>query len=424
MLIYFIKTIVLSGIFYLLYSLFLKDQKSFRWNRFYLLLTSFASIVIPMISFSALQRTPVAQSLNTNTLYTGTLETITSYGNAIQHRELDYAKMMLMLLLAGTLWGLVRIAFGLYIVYKLKQNPSSEKAGETDVYFHTQIDTPFSFFRSIFIPETFRHKEVLPFMLKHEEAHIALHHSHDKFYFALLQAFCWFNPFVYLYHKQLELQHEFEADAYSVQQIETDHYVKNLLENITYNQTPTLLVHQFFHHPLKTRITMLYKKSKNVFMQKTLALCGSILLLSVTLFVQSQAQTKKKQNSTPDQVTIMNPDHPEQSMTVKLSKTADSLLDEKTVDAMPRFKGGEEAMNAYINQHKGHFPDDIKPKKPVQVQLVISSNGLVASVGADPFIDKAVQKEIAQLFKGMPAWKPGLKNGKPVPVLTYVNLTY
>jgi beta-lactamase regulating signal transducer with metallopeptidase domain len=85
-------------------------------------------------------------------------------------------------------------------------------------------------------------------------------YSYDKFYFSLLQAFFWFNPFVYRYHKAIELQHEFEADAYSVKQIETDQYVHNFLEAIAYSQAPTLLVHSFFHHSLKTRIIMLYKK--------------------------------------------------------------------------------------------------------------------------------------------------------------------
>jgi len=424
MLYYFLKTILLLGAFYMLYALLLKQQNSFRWNRMYLLITSLSAIFIPMLTLPALQTLPVAQTLDHNPLYNGTLDTLTVYSRSLQHHELDYAKVIFLLVLAGILWGLTRIAFGLYIVYKLKQNASSEKIGDTPVYFHSQIDTPFSFFSFIYLPESFRHKEVLPIILKHEEAHIALHHSHDKFYFSLLQAFFWFNPFVYLYHKELELQHEFEADAYSVKQIETDHYVKNLLETITYNQTPTLLVHQFFHHPLKNRITMLYKKSKRLIMQKTLIVCSTALLLTVTLLVQSHAQTHKKTDPVPDVVTIKNPDHPDQDLTVKLSKSPDSLLDKRTVDAMPQFKGGEDAMMAYINAHKGKFPDDIKPTKPLEVQLVISSTGFVASVGADPFLDKAVQKDIAKVFRGMPAWKAGLKNGKPVPVITYVDITY
>jgi hypothetical protein len=254
MLYYFFKTILLFASFYMLYALLLKQHTTYRWNRVYLLITSVAAIFIPMMNMA------FRQTLHINPLLKHTLDTLTIYVNALQQVELHYAKVIFLVVLAGILWGLTRIAVGLYILYKLKENASSEQIEDTTVYFHSQIDSPFSFFSFIYLPESFRHKEALPIVLKHEEAHIALHHSYDKFYFSLLQAFFWFNPFVYWYHKAIELQHEFEADAYSVQQIETDQYVHNFLEAIAYSQTPTPLVHSFFHHSLKTRIIMLYKK--------------------------------------------------------------------------------------------------------------------------------------------------------------------
>lgn len=78
------------------------------------------------------------------------------------------------------------------------------------------------------------------------------------------------NPFVYFYHKEIELVHEFEADAFTTEQIANEDYINNLLQVISYAQTPTLLVHPFFHHPIKTRIAMLYKNPKNSFVQKLL----------------------------------------------------------------------------------------------------------------------------------------------------------
>lgn len=277
MIYYFLKTILLLATFYMLYTLLLKQHTAYRWNRMYLLITSVAAICIPMIS------TSFGQTINNNPVLKHTIDTLTVYVNALQQHELHYAKVIFLVVLAGILWGLTRIAVGLYILYKLKENASSEQIGETTVYFHSQIDTPFSFFSFIYLPESFRHKEALPIVLKHEEAHIALHHSYDKFYFSLLQAFFWFNPFVYRYHKAIELQHQFEADAYSVQQIETDQYVHNFLEAIAYSQAPTLLVHSFFHHSLTTRMTMLCKKSNRLMMQKTLLVCGIVLVLSLTL---------------------------------------------------------------------------------------------------------------------------------------------
>jgi hypothetical protein len=346
------------------------------------------------------------------------------YSNALQHKEIDYSKIIFAVFLMGILWGLTRIAFGLYIIYKLKGLSITEKLDANTVYFNQEIESPFSFFSYIFIPLGLRANENLLTILKHEEAHIQLKHSYDKLFLSLMQSLYWFNPFMYLYHKEIELQHEFEADALSVKQIETDHYVQNLLNTIAQYQTPTLLVHQFFHHPLKTRITMLYKQSKNLFMQKTILIGCGTLLLSVTLLLQGRAQNQQKQDHNPKTVTMMNPNNPDQSMAVTLSKTPDSLHDAKTVDVLPQFQGGEEAMTNYINKTKGTFSDDEKPNKALEVQLLISSTGRVASVGADPFVDEIIQKDIARVFKNMPLWKPATKGGKAVPCLIYTKITY
>ena len=427
MLYYFLKTILLLGAFYMMYSLLLRKEKSFRWNRFYLLFTSFLSMIIPLISLKGLMETKLVTPITSGNLYNATLDSIINYSNALQSSEIDYIRYIFIGLLMGMLWGITRVLFGLYIISKLKRISTVEKISEATVHFNTHIETPFSFFSYIFIPETFRNKEVLPLILKHEEAHISLKHSFDKFYFSLLQAIFWFNPFVYLYHKEMELQHEFEADAYTVKQIDTDHYVKTLLETVTYNQqTPTALAHHFFHHPLKTRITMLYKKSNTLIIQKSLIIVSTLLLLSLTLLIQSHAQNKKTKNpeKLPESVTLMNQKNPGNPITVKLSKTPDSLLDKSTVDAMPQFRGGEEALNQYIAKQKGNFSQDEKPTESIQVQLVILSNGMVDKVAADPFLEEKFQKDVARIFKNMPAWKPGLKNGKPVPVITFVTFSY
>ncbi len=422
MLLYFLKTILLLGIFYMLYATLLRQQKSFRWNRIYLLCTSLSSVIIPLISFTGLQKSTSEQPFSSPTFYTETLDNLIVYGNVIQRKEIDYIQLILILLLMGMLWGIVRIAFGLYIITRLKRISSAEKISKNEVYFNSHIETPFSFFKNIFIPESFRNKEVLRTILTHEQAHVLLKHSYDKFYFSILQAFLWFNPFIYLYHKEMELQHEFEADALTVQQIETDNYVKNLVEAIAFNQTPTLLVHHFFHHPLKNRITMLYKKSKNMIMQKTLVVSSTVVLLLLTLFMQSNAQ--KKDTNARKTVSIMNPDHPEQTMALTLHKTPDSLLDKSRVDVMPQFPGGKAALQEYINKNKGTFSDDEKPKKALEIQLTISSVGTISTVGADPFLETKIQKDIARVFKNMPLWTPGFKNGKAVPVIMYTKVTY
>ncbi len=419
MLLYFLKTILLLGIFYILYAILLRQQKSFRWNRLYLLFTSFLAIVMPLISFSDLQKNTSVQTVGSTPLLSSTIEAITVYGNIIQHKEIDYVKLIFIGLLAGMLWGITRIAFGLYIILKMKQISSKEKIHDASVYFNSHIETPFTFFSLIFIPETFRNKEVLATILKHEQAHIALNHSLDKFYFSLLQAFCWFNPFIYLYHKEMELQHEFEADALTVQQIETDNYVKNLLEAIAYNQTPTLLVHQFFHHPLKNRITMLYKKSKNMFMQKSVVVLATFTLCSLILFFQSSAQKKTvhkfyKPELAPDTVYREKPSG-ELEMIIVKKDYPDSIIYE-TADVEAKFANGKMAMEDFIKDNLV-YPEVAKRDKVEGkeiVEFVVGKDGNVHSVhvvkSSHPFLREAA----SDVVKSFPRFSPALIDGKPV----------
>ena len=111
-------------------------------------------------------------------------------------------------------------------------------------------------------------------------------------------------------------------------------------------------------------------------------------------------------------------------MEVTLRRTPDSLHSHENVDKMPVYPGGETAMNDFIEAHKGHFTDDEKPTKELEIQLVIASNGHVSSVGADPFLNERIQKDIAHIFKSMPEWTPGMKDGKPVAVITYAKMRY
>ncbi len=50
-------------------------------------------------------------------------------------------------------------------------------------------------------------------VLAHELGHIRQGHTYDLFLFEALRAICWFNPIVYLMHRELRQTHEFLADA-------------------------------------------------------------------------------------------------------------------------------------------------------------------------------------------------------------------
>ena len=66
----------------------------------------------------------------------------------------------------------------------------------------------FSFFRYAFFPN----ENVDPDIMRHEMSHIAHHHSWDILFAEVMMILQWFNPFIYLYKKELQSLHEYQAD--------------------------------------------------------------------------------------------------------------------------------------------------------------------------------------------------------------------
>lgn len=424
MILYIIKTLILSSLFYGLYYVLLHQQKSFRWNRLYLIIASLLAVVMPLI------RVPIftKESNTFQPAYAYTLMTFNVYKNSLAAQEINYAKIITAILFIGLLWGLLRIVLGFIVLKRSKENATIETYKEVNVFFNHSIEMPFSFNGQIFIPGSLKENSILPTILEHELAHIKLKHSYDKLYFSFLQAMCWFNPFVYLFHKEIELLHEYEADAYVTKDIETDFYVETLLQTLTYNQTaPTILVHSFFTHPLKTRITMLYKKSTNAVIQKIITASVTIIVCVTFISFQTLAQEKSNQQHTPHKAQAVG--GPDLKITVerpaseggpfvanKLRPNFDAIYEK--ADVMPEFVGGDEALLNYLSQQI-KFPEGSPVTyMKVMVQFIVAKDGHVATptvrnmpMSSDPF-EMAAIKAVQQ----MPNWKPGYDKGKAVDV--------
>ncbi len=421
MILYFIKTILLLGVFYTLYSMLMKGKKSFRWNRFYLVMTAMLSVMLPFlngISFKIGQ-----QITQKNTPLAITLDTIEIYTNSVKTHEIDYSKIIFAVYMLGLLWGLLRIALGYFVIRRIKQGAVLEPYGDRSVFFHPQIESPFSFGRDIFIPDAYKDKPVLASILHHESVHVDRMHSRDKLLFAVLQSVCWYNPFVYLYHKEIELIHEFEADDISAAQMTKDDYVENILQAIRYHHTPTLLVHHFFHHPLKSRITMLYKQSTRAVLQKyLLAFCTSTICL-LTLYLQGQAQHKKGQpkysvdQRVTDTVEVEDPVSGKSELIIT-KHTPDTLYER--ADIMPEFTGGSDGLMQYLAKEirypSSAIQDNISGK--VVVSFTVNKEGRVKDVEIIkyPPNGESLAKEAKRVVEVMPRWKPATLDGKPVSV--------
>lgn len=422
MALYFFKTILLLGLFYSLYVWLLQREKSFAYNRYYLLLTPLLSILLPLLPTWKTSTALLPESSSTITI---ALQTITVYSKQVQAKELSAAGIVLGIYIAGVLWGLFRVTLGLLVIRRLKQGAQLQKVNGELIYFHESIESPFSFRQDVFVPMNLRQSPSMTAILEHENAHIRLHHSRDKIYFSVFQAFLWMNPFVYICHKEIELVHEFQADAASTGNIATDDYIENLLQTIRYTQTPTLLAHHFFQHPLKTRITMLYTQSRNVMAQKSFITVTCLLICMLALFLQSYADKKTSKeapafvvrSATVDTVEVEDPST--QSLrTVLVQHEADTLYN--MTDEQPEFYGGMNVMMTYLSDNIKYPESAMKAniEGKVLVQFVVTKEGEIEEVKSArfPTNGEALRDEAVRVVSNMPKWKPGKVNGKNVKV--------
>ena len=88
----------------------------------------------------------------------------------------------------------------------------------------------FSFFRYAFFPN----ENVDPDIMRHEMSHISHHHSWDILFAEVMMILQWFNPFIYLYKKELQSLHEYQADRDVVATgIDKKNYMMLILQQCT-----------------------------------------------------------------------------------------------------------------------------------------------------------------------------------------------
>ena len=101
-----------------------------------------------------------------------------------------------------------------------------------------------------------------------------------------------------------------------------------------------------------------------------------------------------------------------------------------TPETMPEYPGGQEAMIKYLQENitvpEKYMDMDTKATYRVMVKFVVEADGSVTEVETvKPEPSKQdLNDEAIRVVKGMPKWKPGTQDGKPVRVRYVLPVTY
>ena len=293
---YLLKSMILSGIFFGYYTLFLKNTIYHAYNRFYLLASMALSLVTPFFKLSMFSVTEEqAAGAKQLLIYLTQLP-----ASPVQEEYIDWEIIVIAVISSLFVCYLV---YSVVRIFRLKAMNSKTQMGEF-TFIETDLDeAPFSFFSNLFWKKSISiEDECGRKILQHELSHIREKHSWDRLFSQLICSVFWMNPFNWIIQKELQNIHEFIADRDAVGTGEVDAFAKMLLQTYYGNHflNPS---HSFYYSSIKRRIIMLTTSNvpKYAYLRKVavLPMLAFILaLFSIQLSAQEAKENKAEAQST------------------------------------------------------------------------------------------------------------------------------
>ncbi len=303
---YLLKVSAIVAIFYVSYKLFLERDTFFEQNRWFLLLGLITSFVIPFFVIPVyIEYTPVS----TNFIYRDmVMETAEEPFNILDYLPAIYA--------LGALCFFVRFIIQLtslgFVVFKNK----SEKQGPFTFVTTNKNTSPFSFFNWIvYNPNNFTKTE-LEQIITHEKVHASQYHSVDNLLTQLTCIAIWFNPFIWLYNKDLKQNLEFIADQETQRKFNCKKSYQTILLKTSMPSHQMALSNHFYNSLIKKRIVMLHKsKSKKINLLKYVLVLPALAAFLMS-FNTEEVYVEKRRTNTEEQTS--DTQKPTESDTLKI----------------------------------------------------------------------------------------------------------
>ena len=202
---YLFKSVVWLAGFTLVFILFLRNERFFVLNRFYLLAGILTSFILPLVS---IHYTVVLPAVRNFQIENAVVSEIKNPGKSI----IPDLKLILSVLYV------LGVAFVLALIIKQGRSVLRAIKKSEIISFHPAklIKTPeytsaFSFFSYVFVNPSVTDVETKEIMI-HELVHIRQKHWFDLLLVELLCMMQWFNPLVWIYIRFIRQNHEYLAD--------------------------------------------------------------------------------------------------------------------------------------------------------------------------------------------------------------------
>jgi beta-lactamase regulating signal transducer with metallopeptidase domain len=335
---FIIKSGVCMVLLFGLYWIFLRKEKLFIFNRYYLIFSVLFSLTVPFISFPAnlgdsKTTTDILTILNNspkiipadNAIAIASSETVLSGISqsglplqpvTVKSQKTDVKKIVLFIYLIGFALMLARFCRNILLINLMVRK--SERIYH-EWYSIALLDNPinpFSFIHTVFInKQDYLENRIAENVIRHELEHVKQSHSFDIIFFEIIHIVFWFNPVLFLYKWSARINHEYLADEAVIVSISDMRTYAGELINFISRRVSMPFTSGFSPSMIRLRLLMLNSNttrwSKNLRMMITL--CISVLLMGIMgirpAYPESQDGKNKQESSVSNEDIVIEEVH-------------------------------------------------------------------------------------------------------------------
>ena len=296
------------AVLWLVYRLLFRNSNRLKFNRFFLLTSMLLALAMPLLGLLSGMEVPQMATLKQN-MFNGmmlnevivspdgqpVLPEVTVTTNTTPSRFSVWQVIGgIYLLGVGVMTLLFLFKLGRLVALIIRS--PKRKMSSCTAMFTGREQGSFSFFRYAIFPN----ENVDPDIMRHEMSHIAHHHSLDILFAEVMMILQWFNPFIYLYKKELQSLHEYQADRDVVATgVDKKNYMMLILQQCTAVDFSGMS-NNFSLILTKKRIKMITRneKAKGLWWRllATLPVLAVLMIANTKVTAQEQQPEKKQIN--------------------------------------------------------------------------------------------------------------------------------
>ncbi len=406
---YFVQSGINLGLLYLIYWIFLRRDTLHQTNRYYLLVSLLVSFLMPLVRISLPETGP--------SNYAYVLEPIVVAPRVVAEQmqgSHNFGLFLFLVYLAGSGFFLARFVYQVYRLNRLVRKYGITPYKGTKLVLVEEDYVPFSIFNLVFIPRRLHNMPEMEKIVEHEKAHANQYHTLDLILLELFVVLQWYNPFVWLLRRSLKSLHEYLADR-SVLSIGYNHgEYRQLLLDQTFGVRFATLSNNFNQSLTKKRFIMMSKRKTPAMSLVRMSLIFPLAMAVSIAFAFNYADHVLPKS--PDMALSAEINSSTSPSEVLVTPQEDPVF--KTVEVMPKYPGGQEALIKYMSTNV-KYPENAR-KNGIQgtvfVSFIVKKDGTVSDARILRGVDEELDKEALRVVNEMPNWNPGKEKGKPVNV--------